>query len=292
MITGHAQLFKKFPSFVYKTAAQLYIDYEFPRHLFIETTAACNLSCSYCPREKNKNHMDFGLFKSIIDESANYGPRSFSLHLFGEPLLYPQWREAIEYIKKKNKSNTVLFTSNGTLFERFIDDLTESGIDKCFWSWRPEPKWSESTIKKLKSWKAFTVRIIEEVTPKEIREEFSKWPRVEFRKLHNYGGNIHLSDTDSRLILKRWPCYHLWLAPGIAWNGNFLMCCSDPHQKEVFGNVREESIGKLWKLVSHVRQSHLEGKYSGICENCDVWKQYPDIFFSWQRIGSSSSGNL
>lgn len=282
MITTHAKFIKKLPSWLYKIGAQAYIDKEFPRHIFIETTANCNLKCEYCPRENIRDNMDFNLFKSIIDESSHYGPRSFSLHLFGEPLLYPKIFEAIEYIKNKNKSNTILLTSNGTLFERHIDALVSSRVDQCLWTYRPEPKWSEATIKKLKSWKAFTVRLINEVTSKEIKEEFLKWPRVEKRRLHNYGGNIK---NTSQLIRKRWPCYHLWLAPAISWNGNFLMCCADPHQKEIFGNINKESIADSWKKIEAVRQSHLKGEYSGICAKCDVWKEYPNLFFGFQHIG-------
>ena len=281
-------MFKKLPSWLYKAAAQAYIDKEYPRHLFIETTAACNLKCEYCPRELIKSHMDFNLFRRIIDESARYGPRSFSLHLFGEPLLYPHIWEAIAYIKSKNKSNTVLLTSNGTLFERYIDALTSSRVDKVIWSWRPEPKWSESTKERLRKWKPFTVRIIREVTPLSAYEEFSKWPRVEERRLHNYGGNIKVSDTESSQKVQRWPCYHLYLAPAVSWNGKFLMCCSDPHQKEIFGDINKESVADCWQKLEKVRTSHLKGEYGGICANCDVWKEFPNLFFSWQRTGQSS----
>src|SRR3990167_1690013 len=91
-------LSRKLPSPLFKLAAQSFIDYEFPRHIFIETTANCNLSCEYCPREKRKEDMDFELFQRIVEECNQYGPRSFSLHLFGEPLLYPHILQAIEYI--------------------------------------------------------------------------------------------------------------------------------------------------------------------------------------------------
>src|SRR5258708_3002683 len=113
MITKNTSILKKLPTVLYKTADQLYIDKNFPRHIFIETTAACNLSCDYCPREKRNDHIDFKLFKTIVDECSQYGPRSFSLHLFGEPLLYPFILDAIQYIKIKNRRHTILLTTNG-----------------------------------------------------------------------------------------------------------------------------------------------------------------------------------
>lgn len=288
MVTEYASLLKKLPSPIYKAAAQMWIDKEFPRHLFIETTAACNLTCEYCPREKVKSHMDFNLFKSIIDEATNYGPRSFSLHLFGEPLLYPKVWESIRYIKEKNKRHTVLLTSNGTLFEKFADDLMSSPVDKVIWSWRPESKFSEKLKERLRKWGKLTVRLIKEVVPKEEMKYWEKWPNVEIRGIHNYGGSIdttnwisHVATKDT--VVKRWACYHIFLAPAVNWEGKFLLCCADPKVKEVFGDINKETINESWQRVEKVRKSQLRGEYEGICKNCDVWKSYPDIFFGFQR---------
>lgn len=291
----HAQIAKMLPSPFYKMAVQSWIDKTFPRHLFIETTATCNLTCSYCPREKIKGDMDFNLFKEIIDEATNYGSRSFSLHLFGEPLLYPKIIDAIRYIKHKNKNHTVLLTTNGTKLNELVDSVIESGTDQVYWSWRKESKFSERTIRRLKEWGKFRVRIIEELTPKDEIEKWKKWKNIEFRKLHNYGGNINTSkylkaDTSSAKTTSqmktqaRYACYHLWLAPAVAWNGKILICCSDPHQKEELGNFPHTTVGSAWRSskLTQIRQSHLAGNYKGICDNCDVWKSYPDIFYSWQ----------
>lgn len=283
MITEHAQLLKKAPSWLYKSAAQLYIDRKFPRHLFIETTASCNLRCEYCPRDKITNHMDFRLFQMVIDEASTFGARSFSLHLFGEPLLYPRILDAIDYIKRCNKRHIILLTTNGTLLNRYADDLIRLKVDKIIWSWRPEANF-EKVKDKLKKWGHFTVRLIKETVPKEDFERWKTWPKVEIRGLHNYGGNVDLSKFGVKnMDGKRYPCYHLWLAPAVAWNGNFLMCCSDPKQKEIRGHFPESSISEMWKALNGVRQAHLKGEYEGICKDCDVWKQYPDIFFKFQR---------
>lgn len=283
--TKYAEALKRLPKWIYKLAAQSYIDRDFPRHIFIETTASCNLSCSYCPREKVNKHMEWSLFKRIVDEARDYGPRSFSLHLFGEPMLYPKIWEAIEYIKTAHKKNTILLTSNGTMFERFIDNIEQSRIDKLIWSWRPEAKFSESTKERLRRWGKLTVRVIKEVVPEEAQREWENWPNVEVRSLHNYGGEISLekfgvTDVENGI---RHPCYHLWLAPAVAWNGKFLMCCSDPHQREVFGDLNSETISDCWKRLDGVRKSHMKGEYGGICKDCDVWKNYPDLFFKYQK---------
>lgn len=285
MLTNHAELLKKLPSWLYKLGSQAYIDYEYPRHLFIETTASCNLSCSYCPREKTNKHMEFRLFTSLIDEASLYGSRSFSLHLFGEPLLYPKWHEAIRYIKDKNPKHTVLFTTNGTLLDKLVDRVIEANPDKILWTWRKEAKFSEETKEKLRKWGKFCVRIIKEITPKEALDEWKDWSQIEYRNLHNYGGAIDISQWNAPPVETRWPCYHLWLAPAVAWNGNILLCCADPHQKEVIGQFGKDTVSKVWQgeRIKAVREAHLRGDYTGICAKCDVWKGTPDIWFQHQK---------
>ena len=300
--TLHAQWLKRLPAPLYKAAAQAYIDKEYPRHLFIETTAACNLVCDYCPRERRSEHMDYHLFRQIIDEATVYGARSFSLHLFGEPTLYPQWRDAVAYIKRANRRHTVLLTTNGTTLNARVNDLVSSGVDLALWTWRPEAVFTPETKEKLRRWGKFRVRFIQEITPKEAYEEWAEWPNVEGRQLHNYGGTINvasfrtgdmerhtqgmrLETTTRNNSPTRWPCYHLFLAPAVAWNGNILLCCADPHQKEVLGHFPEMSVHEAWtgEKLRAVRDSHLRGEYQGICTSCDVWKSYPDPFFSWQK---------
>ena len=282
---------KKLPSIIYKLGSQAWIDPTYPRHLFIELTAACNLTCEYCPRERRRDHMDFGLFTALVDEASQYGPRSFSLHLFGEPTLYPRWAEAITYIKSSNRKHTILLTTNGTTLNAKVDTLIACNPDLVLWSWRPEAKFTASTKEKLRKWGRFRIRFIKEVTPKEAYLEWANWPNQEGRALHNYGGNIKLANWGSDNTVadtassSRHPCYHLWLAPAVAWNGDILLCCADPHRKEVLGRFPEMSVHEAWTSyrLHAIRESHLRGEYGGICGGCDVWKQYPDMFFKVQK---------
>ena len=242
--------------------------------------------------------MPFDVFTGVVDEASTYGARSFSLHLFGEPLLYPRVHDAVSYIKQHNQRHVVLLTTNGTRLQDHLDWLITSGVDQVLWSWRPEAKFTPETKEKLRRWGKFRVRFIAEVTPKEAYVEWADWPNVEGRQLHNYGGSINLQDWKSNnggTITKdssiRWPCYHLWLAPAVAWNGNILLCCADPKQREVLGTFPKQTVHEIWtgdKLKS-IRESHLKGQYGGICGGCDVWRQYPNIFFGHEFPVKTSS---
>ena len=286
--TLYAEKLRHVAPWAYKIGAQAWIDKKYPRHLFIETTAACNLHCSFCPREKRNDSRDFKTFKAILEEASSYGPRSFSLHLFGEPLLYLRWREAVDYIKQCNYKHIVILTTNGTQLNREVVSVINSGINKLIWTWRPEAKFTPETKEKLRKWGKFQVRLIEEITPPEAMEEWKDWRPQERKKLHNYGGNIDTSKWKTNGTAgasDRWPCYHLWTAPAVAWNGDILICCNDPYHKEVLGHFPEMSVADAWRSdrLASIRADHLRGQFRGICKGCDVWKTYPNFWFNWQQ---------
>lgn len=303
-------------SIPYKIIAQRMIDYKFPHHLFIETTNACNLKCKMCVRNMiplKIGSINFDLFKKIMDESANYGSRNFCLHLFGDPLLSQDIVQIIKYIKSKNKKNTILLTTNGTLLTKEkSEEIIANNVDKIVISAHSADRKKyedvtgvdmlekvEENIKNLieikKKSKKNTSRIyLRMVVPnknsedvKIFRDRWRKYPiTVDVRELHNYGGKIENNFSKSTPI-KRYPCYHLWFSPGIAWDGEVSICCDDLERQAVIGDIKKSTMSEIWQgdKLKEYRKYHLRGEYHKIpvCKNCDIWKTYPDIFFNWQK---------
>ncbi len=303
----------------YKLISQKMISYDFPVHLFIETTNACNLKCQFCARTDKKfeiGSMDFNLFKKIINEAKEYGPRTFSLHLFGEPLLTKNIFEMIEYIKKANQSNTVFLTTNGTLLNKEnAKSIIKTSVDRLSISFPSVKKESYQRIAgfdqlekveeningliELKKEKKVNHPLIylrmvlnkDNFDEKKIFEK--KWKNKpvisEIRDAHNFGGyskEFSLRKGQTKKI-KRYPCYHLWFSPAIHFNGDFSICCDDWGKKTVLGNVKNQTINQIWnsKKINQYRQAHMRGKYDKVplCQGCDVWTMYQDIFFDWQK---------
>lgn len=300
----------------YKIVSQRLIDYDFPRHLFIESTNACNLKCTICARSLKPlkiGSIDFNLFKKIVDEAVDYGPRTFSLHLFGEPLLAPNLKSMIEYIKQKNRNNTILLTTNGVFLTQEISEhIVKNQVDKIIISIHGADRNTYRAItevdnletvekniqifigikKKHKSKKPLVyLRVVTERNRKEEIEKFrEKWQRypiiIDIREPHNFGGRINIGKENTK-NLKRYPCYHLWFSPGVNWDGDVSICCCDTFKEEVLGNVNKQTVFGIWngEKIKKYRQYHLAGQYDKItlCKNCDVWQTYPDIFFKWQK---------
>lgn len=301
-------------SFPYKMIAQRLIDWDFPYHLFMETTNACNLKCKMCTRNMYPiqiGMMEMGLAKKITDEAASFGPRTFSLHLFGEPLLAPNTLPIIEYIKSKNKKNNILLTTNGVFMTKEIaGKIIESEVDKVVFSIHgandkqyksvtgtDDLNKVEQNIKNLIALKKEANKekpkiYLRMVVPKDKGEEINsfrqKWKDypviVDIREPHNFGGRVGDKKSDN---IKRYPCYHLWYSPGINWDGQVSICCCDTLKEEIIGNVKDEKLSDIWKgeKLKKYREYHLSGQYDKIplCKDCNVWSSYPDIFFKRQK---------
>lgn len=302
----------------YKFISQRLIDLDFPVHIFIEATNACNLKCEMCSRttsDREIGSMEFALFKKVIDESAVYSNRNFCLHIFGEPLIAPNIVKMIEYIKTKNKKNTILLTTNGI----FLDEekrtaIINYAVDKVVVSLLAA---SPETYLKITGRNDYSlvvenilnlihlkesmgvdrpivyVRMIKNKTTLDEVEPFQrKWAHynviTDIREEHNYAGKIQV-DAE-RIKIKRYPCYHLWFSPAVNWDGDVSICCCDWDRIGVIGNVKYKTIAEIWQSekIKEFRQLHLNGNYEKIelCRNCDVWQTYPDIFFLWQKLKS------
>lgn len=90
-----------------------------PPSLQIEPTNFCNINCICCPTDRmvrKKGHMDFELFRKIIDEASKIGVRRVHLLLHGEPMIHPRIVDMIRYIK--SKSIAINLTTNGMLFSK------------------------------------------------------------------------------------------------------------------------------------------------------------------------------
>jgi Radical SAM superfamily len=113
-----------------------------PGRMFIECTAACNISCTQAccapetgiTRTRQAGMLDFDLFRRVIDE---VGPSLGRIDFFnyGEAFLHKRAVEMCEYIKK-NFPHIYLYTStNGLAFtEAQARRLAQSGIDEVTFS--------------------------------------------------------------------------------------------------------------------------------------------------------------
>jgi hypothetical protein len=113
-----------------------------PGRMFIECTAACNISCHQAccapetgiTRTRQAGMLDFELFRKVIDE---VGPSLGRLDFFnyGEAFLHKRAVEMCEYAKSRYPHIDLYTSTNGTAFsEEAARRLVHSGIDEVTFS--------------------------------------------------------------------------------------------------------------------------------------------------------------
>ena len=109
-----------------------------PSRLYIECTAACNISCTQAccapetgiTRTRQAGMLDFDLFRRVVDE---VGPSLVRIDFFnyGEAFLHKRSVEMCEYIKSRFPHIYLYTSTNGLAFsEAAARRLVHSGIDE------------------------------------------------------------------------------------------------------------------------------------------------------------------
>lgn len=100
---------------------------------YVELTNMCNFSCEFCPNPRStrpKGKMELSLFKRIIDEVKEKNlAKCVLFHLMGEPLLHPDFLEAVKYTMDKGLFAR-LITNGSLLTEEMVIKLCETGLQE------------------------------------------------------------------------------------------------------------------------------------------------------------------
>lgn len=99
--------------------------------IYVELTSLCNMACEFCVTKslkRKRNHIEFSLFTSIIDQiAAGKLTKNIKLEAEGECLLYPKLFEAIKYCKEKNLETSII-TNSLVLTNDLYQSLSDSGL--------------------------------------------------------------------------------------------------------------------------------------------------------------------
>jgi hypothetical protein len=113
-----------------------------PSQLYIECTAACNISCNQAccapetgiTRTRQAGMLEYGLFTRVVDET---GPALARIDFFnyGEAFLHKRALDMVEYIKSRHPHIYLYTSTNGlALTEEGARRLARSGIDEVTFS--------------------------------------------------------------------------------------------------------------------------------------------------------------
>jgi Radical SAM superfamily/Iron-sulfur cluster-binding domain len=113
-----------------------------PSRLYIECTAACNISCAQAccapetgiTRTRHAGMLDFDIFRRVVDETGHALVR-IDFFNYGETFLHKRALEMCEYIKTRFPHVYLYTSTNGLMFkDDQVRRLVHSGIDEVTFS--------------------------------------------------------------------------------------------------------------------------------------------------------------
>ena len=285
------------------------IKLDFPNRITVELTNDCNVSCTFCNRQKiamDIGYMDETLFYKIVDEMANHLPIKMVPFFRGEPLMHPQIIDFIKYAKKKGIGPIQMASNALLLDEKMQDDLIESGIDYVSFSldtldkelYRCSRQLGNLEIssknvesmglkckeRRRKGLAAPTIQVstinIDEYIPGQ-KAFIDKWMQyvdvVRVYEQHDEKGRLVNPEIQRRLDIfsDRMPCRKVFTDMIIYWDGRLALCNYDWNENREVGNVSQMSLKEAWnsKMYEDIRQMHLTNTFDeSICKECHHWK--------------------
>jgi len=275
---------------------------DFPLHLDIESTSACNLRCIMCARnfmqeelENKIGYMKWGLFKKIIDEASEHGLPSIKLNYRGEPLLHPDLEKMVRYAKDAGVIE-VQFNTNGLLLtEERARSLIGAGLDRIIFSFDGATKETYEKIRTGSNYETVVNNVKNLVRLRDgmglnrpcVRVQTVRMPETEgeidqyvkmWKPVANRVGIIRKRDRDKAVKagMEAFPCPQIWQRMMICWDGETRMCCGDWGGMYVIGDANKESVYDMWhgKKLGYVRRCHLKGESEKIlvCARCEINK--------------------
>ncbi|MEM2619604.1 MAG: radical SAM protein [Candidatus Hadarchaeales archaeon] len=279
---------------------------DFPIHLDIETTNACNLRCPMCPRtimaldkSGKVGFMDFELYKSIIDQGAENGLCSVKLNYLGEPLIHPDIIKQVKYAKEKGIIEVMFNTNAFLLTEEMSRKLLEAGLDSIFFSidYASPEKYNRirvgsdfhrvvNNIKKFIELKnklgyRHVQTRISMVVMDHTKEELEDYRKFGFEELGvdlvGYGELVDYSEERAwypEFFNPNFVCAQLFHRMFIMWDGVVTPCCADTKRESIMGDAKKEKLKDIWhnEKYRRMRDAHVSGKYYEIpiCRKCYI----------------------
>lgn len=260
---------------------------DYPPNLQIEITSICNLRCVMC-YQKDKSfstksnghmgHMNFDLFKKIIDEiDGKLEAVTFASR--GEPTLNPNLEKFLKY--SEDKFIGLKLNTNATMFnEKMINVLLSSNLETLVLSIDAATKEMYEKIRINSNFE----KIIKNLEMfKNIREKNYKNSKLKVRisgVLINDQQNLKsikefykdLADEFSLVNYNPWessyenevnditePCTDLWRRMFVWWDGKVNPCDYDYKSTLSVWNAKSLSIKEIWNssYYNDLRDKHL-----------------------------------
>lgn len=283
-----------------------------PAELTVELTNFCNLSCIFCPHAKMKRQvgfMDFRLFKDIVEQTKGY-LELIDLDLMGETLFHPEIFNIISYCKKSGV-RTMLHSNMTVTDNKLAGELISAGLDMLVMGMDAATRPTYETLRKganfeitkkniefvLSRYNRNLFKVVQMIYTHRNKDESDSFLKMwkntgaDYVRLHPY------ENTDKDLLelnaipvnrncINRKPCVQIWRKFAVCWDGTVVSCCSDYDKFTVLGDLKNDTIVKIWNAepMVNLRRKHATGNLSTVlfCKECRLFQ--PSSLLLWGSL--------
>lgn len=238
--------------------------------VYIEITNVCNMNCSFCHgHSREKRFMSEDEFNLILDRLSGQTEYIY-YHLMGEPLLHPLL--PVFFKTAKNKGYKSMITTNGTLLNKYGDDIINAGIHKVNISVHSfeesdtdeylrylgkiadfaEKANNAGVIIVLRFWNNGIDESKNSFAIDYFRTRFdgdwtenSKGLKIRNKMFIEYGDRFGWPDKNAAIQGDEVFCYGLRDHFGILCDGNVVPCCLDSDGVINLGNIFDSDIDSI-----------------------------------------------
>lgn len=254
-----------------------------PKAVYFETVTRCCPRCEFCPASVYYDPRPFMLmpekvFRKVIDELSEYNFSGIiGLWNNNEPLLDKRLEKFAAYATKRLPEAEIRLLTNGMLLtpERG-KRLLEAGVKVLIID-----NYSDN-CEILPNVREF----LEKVAPKFPDRAIVVIERFPYEKLLNLAG---WSPNNRRKATLKAFCNWPFTSLVIGADGRVTYCCNDFLFEYSVGNVKEDSLLKIWhgEKINYIRAQLLKGNrsFNELCGSCDVVSvSYEDLDNILDRI--------
>lgn len=275
---------------------------DYPLHVDLELSSACNLSCPMCPTvtEAYKQNvelklMKLDLFKKVVDEIGPKGVYSIRVSWVGESTMHKSFIECIKYAKAHGIKEVSTLTNGYKLTDpKFCDQIVEAeldwitvsidGVDEVYERIRQPITFQDiqNGLKNLKEARQRQNKIkpgikIQGVWPA-VKQNADKYmdvftPLTDLIYTNPLIDYLH-NDKDIQYV-PNFTCYQPFQRLVIRSNGQAVMCSNDDMGHVVIGDANTQSVHEIWhgEKMGQIRRDHIEHKAlekNEVCRRCYV----------------------
>lgn len=267
-----------------------------------------NPAYSEAPFDRQKGYMEFALFKRAFDQAREFA-NEVNFSFFGEPTLHPEYNRIFRYMMQNRGHLSIVTNSNLSYLTKNVMELwIDVGINQCRFSIDAAEPDTYDLVRpgghilrldgkpdkvrrrlhtidaKVMYWHDLSnhcptrhVYVVCEKNIAEVDKYAKKWQpqlnsrdEIVFKNVLSYGGVLHKDTPGFDQMCHTNQC-NVWEQASLTidWQGNVTPCNLDVNMGLTIGNIKEKSLGELYKSAEWHRIRRLsQAREISPCRTC------------------------